>query len=117
MSSNTRLVYSTSGNNNCPGCNKPLHKCSCKVPTSNTSDQTGVRIRRETKGRAGKQVTVVEGLTAAAGEHKKLLKKIKSRCGTGGTQKGDLLEIQGDHRETIKELLEQLGYQTKLSGG
>lgn len=46
-----------------------------------------------------------------------MLKKIKSRCGTGGTQKGDLLEIQGDHREVIKELLEQQGYQVRLSGG
>ncbi|MEQ8313942.1 MAG: stress response translation initiation inhibitor YciH [Gammaproteobacteria bacterium] len=117
MSSNTRLVYSTSGDNHCPGCNKPLHKCSCKAPSTSTSGQTGVRIRRETKGRAGKQVTVIEGLTVAASERKTLLKKIKSRCGTGGTQKGDLLEIQGDHREVIKELLEQQGYQVRLSGG
>lgn len=117
MSSNSRLVYSTSGGNNCPSCNKPLRKCSCQASLADTKGPSSIHIRRETRGRGGKQVTVIEGLGSDAAERKKLLKKIKSRCGTGGTQKEGLLEIQGDHRETIKDLLEQQGYRAKLSGG
>ena len=101
----TRLVYST--DNSAPKVARN------KVP-QNTSDGI-IRIRRESKKRAGRVVCVVEGL--AAEQIKSTCKELKSKCGTGGTVKGGVIEIQGDHRDQIRELLESKGLAVKLSGG
>ena len=101
----TRLVYST--DNSAPKVARN------KVP-QNTSDGI-IRIRRESKKRAGRVVCVVEGL--AAEQIKSTCKELKSRCGTGGTVKGGIIEIQGDHRDQIRELLESKGLAVRLSGG
>ena len=101
----TRFVYST--DNSTP---KVVRH---KVP-QNTSDGI-IRIRRESKKRAGRVVCVVEGL--AAEQIKSTCKELKSKCGTGGTVKGGVIEIQGDHRDQIRELLESKGLAVKLSGG
>jgi translation initiation factor 1 len=76
-----------------------------------------VRIRRETKGRGGKTVTVIsgiplddEGIRAVAGE-------LKRRCGTGGTVKEGVIEIQGDHCQVLMTELEQRGFRVKRAGG
>jgi len=76
-----------------------------------------IRISRETKGRKGKGVTLISGFDLAPSDLKALAKKLKKSCSTGGTIKDDIIEIQGDHRETIKGQLEKMGHTVKLAGG
>jgi translation initiation factor 1 len=76
-----------------------------------------VRVRRELKGRAGKTVTTVSGVGMPPAELKELAGELKRACGTGGACKSGVIEIQGDHRETLVEQLEQRGYTVKLAGG
>ena len=80
-------------------------------------DDGFVRIRRETKGRGGKGVCVVTGLKLPADKLDELAKKLKQSCGSGGTVKDTVIEIQGDQRERLKQTLEKLGYNVKLAGG
>jgi len=76
-----------------------------------------VRVRREVKGRAGKTVTTVSGVGMPPGELKELAADLKRACGTGGACKSGVIAIQGDHRKTLLEQLEQRGYTVKLAGG
>jgi translation initiation factor 1 len=76
-----------------------------------------VRIRRETSGRKGKGVTTITGVPLAEKELKVLAKKLKKVCGTGGSLKDGVIEIQGDHRTALKGMLEKEGYTVKLAGG
>lgn len=76
-----------------------------------------VRIRRETKGRKGKGVTVIEGLGLTSSELKPIAKALKARCSVGGTVKDFTIEIQGDQRDNCMQYLQQQGYTVKLSGG
>jgi translation initiation factor 1 len=76
-----------------------------------------VRIRRETKGRGGKAVTVVSGIPLTESALKVLCKRLKKRCGVGGSVKGDCIEIQGDQRSTLQAELEKQGYTVKIAGG
>ena len=101
----TELVYST--DNSAP-------KVVRNKVSQNASDGI-IRVRRESKKRAGRVVCVVEGL--AAEQIKSTCKELKSKCGTGGTVKDGVIEIQGDHRDQIRELLESKGLAVKLSGG
>ena len=101
----TRLVYSTDSS---------APKVVPNKVSRNTSDGI-IRVRRESKKRAGKVVCVVEGL--AAEQIKSTCKELKSKCGTGGTVKNGVIGIQGDHRDQIRELLESKGLAVKLSGG
>jgi len=118
VTSNSRLVFSTEGNNLCPACGKTLHKCRCSDSSTQRESADGIlRIRKENKGRGGKQVTVISGYPGNADEARKLLKRIKARCGTGGTLKDQTMEIQGDRVDQVIEILTDLGYQVKRSGG
>lgn len=76
-----------------------------------------VRVGRETKGRAGKGVTVITGLPLAAPQLEELARQLKRRCGSGGTVRGGTIEIQGDHRDTLVAELVSLGFAAKRSGG
>ncbi|WP_026374474.1 stress response translation initiation inhibitor YciH [Aestuariibacter salexigens] len=76
-----------------------------------------VRIRRETKGRKGKGMSIIEGLGLDEKELKSLCKALKQLCGCGGAVKQFSIEIQGDNREKLKQYLEQKGYKVKLAGG
>lgn len=76
-----------------------------------------VRVGRETKGRAGKGVTVITGLPLALPQLEELARQLKRRCGSGGTVRGNIIEIQGDHRDTLVAELLALGYTAKRSGG
>jgi translation initiation factor 1 len=76
-----------------------------------------VRVRRETQGRGGKTVTSIAGVGASEDKLKELAGELKRLCGTGGTVKDWVIEIQGDHREKIVAALEQRGYKVKLAGG
>lgn len=71
----------------------------------------------ERKGRGGKTVSVITGVMSHEAGKTALLKLLKNKLGTGGTLKDDVLEIQGDHRDQIVELLNGLGYKAKKSGG
>lgn len=76
-----------------------------------------LKISRQTKGRKGKGVVIIEGLELPASEFKKTAQTIKKKCGTGGAVKDDVIEIQGDDREKVKSVLESLGYRCKFAGG
>ncbi len=76
-----------------------------------------VRIRRETQGRGGKTVTCISGVPLADDALSALASELKRRCGTGGTAKDGVIEIQGDHRDLLVAVLEQRGYTVKRAGG
>lgn len=76
-----------------------------------------VRISRQTKGRKGSGVTLVTGLPLDEAGVKALAKKLKQLCGSGGTAKNGIIEIQGDHRQILVDALKQQGYTVKLAGG
>lgn len=83
------------------------------IPSEHT-----LSIRPEKSGRGGKTVTVLYDFPAFSEDYfKKLTKKLKRECGSGGTFKGDSIEVQGDHREKIKEFLTKLGFKVKFTGG
>jgi translation initiation factor 1 len=76
-----------------------------------------VRVRREVKGRKGKTVTTVSGIPLATGELKQLASELKRKCGSGGTVREGLLEVQGDHVELLMKELSARGYTVKKAGG
>ena len=80
------------------------------------NEQT-VYLHRETKGRGGKTVTLVKNLVLSEKDMKDLAKNLKRVCGTGGTIKDGLIEIQGDHRQQIAEVLRNQGFKVKIAGG
>ena len=116
--SGSRRVYSTEGHNSCPICLKPLRKCRCETRQVITpaADQS-VRIRRETRQRAGKTVTVIEDATSDRAALKQLARQLKSLCGTGGSIKHGCIEIQGDHRQAITDFFQARGRAVKRVGG
>ena len=74
-------------------------------------------LHRESSGRGGKAVTLVKNLVLSADDLKALAKKLKEACGTGGTLKEGVIEIQGEQREKIAAVLRRLGYKVKIAGG
>ncbi len=76
-----------------------------------------VRIGRETKGRKGKGVSLITGLNLDPKELKALAKKLKQKCGSGGSVKNGVIEIQGDHRQQLMKELLNMGLKVKLAGG
>ncbi|HAC66157.1 MAG TPA: stress response translation initiation inhibitor YciH [Cyanothece sp. UBA12306] len=80
-------------------------------------EQQNIRVQATRSGRKGKTVTVISGFQHTPDTLNKLLKKLKSQCGSGGTIKDNTLEIQGDHRQKLVTLLGELGYKVKISGG
>lgn len=76
-----------------------------------------VYLHRDSRGRAGKTMTLVKKLVLSEEEMKELAKKLKQVCGSGGTVKDDMIEIQGEHREKIAEVLQKMGYKVKIAGG
>lgn len=106
-SKNSRLVYSTD-----QGRVK-------EAPTADAIPESDgiVRLHRESKGRGGKGVTLIKGIPLANAELKALAKTLKQVCGTGGTVKDGIIEIQGEQRDKLKTALEAKGYTVKISGG
>ena len=111
------LVYTTGQGRICPNCRNPVGNCSCRQGATTPVTDGIVRIRRETKGRAGKGVTVITGVPLAAAELDQLAKQLKQRCGTGGTVKNGTIEIQGDHRDLLLAELGKKGWTVKKAVG
>ena len=120
-----RLVYDSDAvqPGHCPTCGKRLDRCSCAVrprveskPLSVPRDGV-VRLLRDRKSRGGKTVTMIAGLRGSASDLEALASDLKRACGTGGTLRGDVIEIQGEFRERLKAELERRGYTVKIAGG
>ncbi|MBL8050754.1 MAG: translation initiation factor [Anaerolineales bacterium] len=79
--------------------------------------QQTIYLHRETSGRNGTPVSLVKNLVLSAEDLKALARKLKQQCGTGGTIKDGVIEIQGEHRQKISEILMKLGYKVKIAGG
>ena len=111
------LVYSTDQGRLCPVCEKPPGQCQCKAVSNTPGGDGVVRVRREVAGRKGKAVTVVAGVPLDAKALLILAKELKMLCGSGGTLKNGVIEVQGEHVEKIMTRLRDRGYTVKRSGG
>lgn len=97
-----------------------LRKKTKKTATAVTSlppQQQTAYLHRESKGRGGKTVTLVKNLVLSEADLKELSKKLKRACGTGGTIKDGVIEIQGEHRQKIADVMQKMGYKVKIAGG
>ncbi len=125
----SRLVYSSEQGRICPACGETESRCKCRgksarariaardaAATVAASDGI-VRVARSTKGRKGKTVSTVTGVPVDAEELQKLAGDLKRKCGTGGALKDGIIEIQGDHRDTLVAELEARGFKVKRAGG
>jgi len=112
-----RIVYSTGIGSLCPNCRRPVRECVCPKGAPGVAKPGAVRVGREVKGRAGKGVTTITGLPLSLAEIDALATRLKKRCGSGGTVREGVIEIQGDHRDVVVGELVKLGWQAKKSGG
>ncbi|WP_457423762.1 translation initiation factor Sui1 [Roseateles sp. P5_E7] len=118
--SGTRLVYSTDVGRVCAACGQALAQCVCKANARLRPPGDGiVRVRRETAGRKGKGVTAIHGLPLDDAALTVLAKQLKAQCGSGGTAKDGVIEIQGDHLEKVMAWLQARpeGWTVKRAGG
>jgi translation initiation factor 1 len=112
------LVYSTDTGRMCPDCRQPLAQCRCKAMSRAAPVGDGTaRVSRETKGRGGKAVTLVKGMGLDATALAALGKQLKAVCGSGGTVKDGVIEIQGYHVERVLAALLAQGHKAKRAGG
>jgi translation initiation factor 1 len=115
--SDDRVVYSSGRGRMCPRCGEPVARCAC-TPAPRVARGDGiVRVRREVKGRRGKTVTTITGVALPQEALRALAGELKRRCGTGGSAKDGVIEIQGDHRDTLVAELESRGYTVRRAGG
>jgi translation initiation factor 1 len=109
---NDRLVYSTDTGRMCPGCGRPARDCRCG--TRRTEEPVPVRVvaklRIEKAGRGGKTVSVVYDLPRNTAFLKDLCQDLKRACGVGGAVRDDAIELQGDLRDRLRELLSKRGF-------
>jgi translation initiation factor 1 len=111
------LVYSTEHGTMCPVCGKPLARCECRHSRLTPAGDGVVRVGRETKGRKGSGVTVITGVPLGPADLADLCTQLKKRCGSGGTVKDGVIEIQGDHRDAVVAELAARGWTVKRAGG
>ena len=126
--SGDRLVYSSEHGRVCPACGRSETRCQCRgkgararIKAREEADAAKagdgiVRVGRSTKGRRGKIVSTVTGVPVDPDELQHLAADLKRRCGTGGALKDGVIEIQGDHRDTLVEELEKRGFRVKRAG-
>src|SRR6185503_6737311 len=79
--------------------------------------QQTIYLHRESSGRGGKPVSLVKNLVLSDEDLKALAKRLKQECGTGGTIKDGVIEIQGEQRQKVADVLQKLGYKVKIAGG
>lgn len=111
------LVYSTDAGRMCPVCRKPMVGCICRQRQLLPKSDGWVRVGKQTKGRGGKTVTLVTGLALDALALAQLSQQLKAACGSGGTVKGGVIELQGDHCEAVMQVLQLRGHAVKRTGG
>ncbi len=112
----TRVVYSTDAGRVCGGCGWPQRDCKCSSRNAGVEpvpDRLVAKLRVEKAGRGGKTVTVVYDLPKNDEFLKALSHELKRACGTGGTAGDDTVEIQGEHRERLREVLRKKGFVVK----
>lgn len=111
-----RVVYSTSGGRSCPKCGWPASDCRCAATLERgreaVPERPEAKIRLENRA-SGKHVTVISGLPANREFLDALCRDLKKACGTGGTAGEDSIELQGDQRERLRELLAKRGMKVK----
>jgi translation initiation factor 1 len=115
-----RLVYSTESGRitTCPTCGLPYKECRCGQPTKlERKGDDIVRVMRERKHHGGKTVTVIRGINGSETDLAVLAQQLKKLCGSGGTLKDGIIEIQGDHCDKLITKLTSLGYRVKRAGG
>ena len=95
----------------------PSRRQAASKPPLMGSGPAAVRVAREVAGRAGKGVSVIQGLPLGTAELEELATRLKKLCGAGGAVKDGVIEIQGDHRDRLVAELRKLGYEAKRSGG
>ncbi len=105
-----RIVYQEFGT---PDNSEALTRAVADLPPQ----QQDIRVQATRSGRKGKTVTILTGFQHQPATLAKLLKQLKGKCGSGGTVKDNTLEIQGDHKQKLLEILTKLGYKAKISGG
>ena len=103
------LVYSTELGRTCPVCRQATGLCSCKTASPPLPKAGKVRVLVENKGRGGKTVTVVRALPLDGAALLRLAKDLRSACGSGGTVKDGVVEVQGDHHDKVVVLLRGRG--------
>ena len=109
MARNERMVYSSSDGD--------LRKARDPLLKARKAAGGRVRVKRETSGRRGKAVTTISGVALEADALRELAGRLKKRCGVGGSAKDGVIELQGDHRSAVVELLREDGYDVVLAGG
>jgi translation initiation factor 1 len=109
MARDARIVYSTTDGD--------LRRARDPGLVARRADGDRVRVRREIAGRRGKAVTTISGVPLPDPELKALAGRVKKRCGVGGSVKEGVIEIQGDHRAVVMEILTTEGFTPVLSGG
>ena len=119
MARDRELVWSSDGAAGCPDCGKPGGACRCRTAQAGrpANGDGVVRVGRETKGRKGAGVTVVTGAPLDEAGLRDLATALKKACGSGGTLKDGVIEVQGDHRDRIVALLQGRGWVVKRVGG
>ncbi len=111
---NARTVYSTGAGRICPRCGWPEGNCQCsKKADDPIPSRIVAKLRMEKKGRGGKTVTVIDGLPRNAAFLKELSRELKRVCGTGGTVIDGGIELHGDLRERVRDVLAQKGFAVK----
>jgi len=113
------LVYSTRHGKMCPKCAQTVAACTCRNSSANAIPVGDgiVRVSRQTKGRKGKGVTLITGIPLGRVELAELAKELKQKCGSGGTVRDGVIEIQGDRRDDLVAELEKRGFKVKKAGG
>ena len=116
LKTNARLVYSTQTAGKCSVCGWPQRDCVCssrRAANAAVPARIVAKLRTEKKGRGGKTVTVIDGLPQNAEFLRELSQELKRACGTGGTAGDDCVELQGDLRERVRDVLLKRGYVVK----
>ena len=110
-------MYSTDAGRMCPVCRKPVAACICKQTQAVVKTDGVVRVSLQTKGRGGKSVTLVKGVPLDAMALAVLGKQLRAACGSGGTVKDGVIEVQGDHVDMVMAALQKQGHVVKRAGG
>jgi translation initiation factor 1 len=116
MAEKNRLVYATGGSPSCPGCGWPADNCRCSKTIAPRDEAVPAKVTaqlRLEKRVSGKHVTVVDGLPKNAAYLAELLAALKKACGSGGRAGEGSLELQGDQRERLRDLLARRGLAVK----